>query len=166
MNGHPGGTEHTRRLLELANLPRGARIIDLGAGAGEAVQLMREQGFDALGIDLRPRSELVEKGDMHASGFPSESFDAVLSQCAFFLSGDPPAALQEAQRILKPEGLLLLSDVFFEEPIFPGYTVLYTEDLTQQWRDYYLGLLWEGKDCGCDIPKKKCSYQLIIARKD
>ena len=41
MNGHPGGIAHTRHLLDLASLPAGARILDLGAGAGESVLLMR-----------------------------------------------------------------------------------------------------------------------------
>ena len=38
MNGHPGGIEHTRRMLMLADLPAGARILDMGAGSGEGDQ--------------------------------------------------------------------------------------------------------------------------------
>ena len=34
MNRHPGGEEHTRRMLALAALPAGSRVLDLGAGAG------------------------------------------------------------------------------------------------------------------------------------
>ena len=33
MNGHPGGAEHTRHMLELADLPAGAGVLDMGAGA-------------------------------------------------------------------------------------------------------------------------------------
>ena len=54
MTRHPGGDGHTRELLRLAALPRGARILDMGAGDGEALRLMRAEGFDAAGIDLAP----------------------------------------------------------------------------------------------------------------
>ena len=52
MERHPGGAEATLRLLELAGLEPPCRIIDLGAGSGEAVRLLRSRGFEALGIDL------------------------------------------------------------------------------------------------------------------
>ena len=95
MNRHPGGEEHTRHMLALAALPEGARILDLGAGAGESVELLRALGYDAAGIDLEPRSDSVQKGDLLHTGYPDASFDGVLSQCAFFLSGDVPGAFRE-----------------------------------------------------------------------
>ena len=45
MKGHPGGDAHTRRMIALAELPEGARILDLGAGDGSAVRLLRELGY-------------------------------------------------------------------------------------------------------------------------
>ena len=52
MNKHPGGEEHTRRMLELARLPAGASVLDLGAGDGETLRLLQSLGYDAEGIDL------------------------------------------------------------------------------------------------------------------
>ena len=169
MNGHPGGQTHTRRMLELAALPRGARILDMGAGAGETLRLLRALGFDAVGVDLAPRGEGVEQGDFLHLSFPDGSFDAVLSQCAFFVSGDVPGALREARRVLKPGGKLLLSDVCFEDPVplltTADFNVLHSEDLTVQWREYYLEALWrEETDC-CPLPKGKCGYWLLIAER-
>ena len=169
MNRHPGGEEHTRRMLKLAErfgLPEGARMLDMGAGAGETIRLLREEGFKAEGIDLEPRSDLVQAGDMHRTGFPDKSFDSVISQCAFFASGDPEAAYSEARRVLKPGGLLLLSDVFFGEPALTGFRMLYREDLTHVWREYYIEALWRGECGACKIPKGKSSYLVVIAKKE
>ena len=170
MQSHPGGEAHTRRMLELAALPPGATVLDLGAGAGESLALLRSLGYAARGIDLEPRSETVERGDLLDTGFPDRSFDAVLSQCAFFLSGDQPAALRESARLLAPGGRLLLSDLFFEDPVplleRAGFALLRSEDLTPLWREYYLEALWREEAPCCEIPRGKCSYWLLIAQKE
>ena len=170
MNAHPGGEAHTRRMLELAGLPAGASVLDLGAGAGETVALLRGLGFQAAGVDLAPRSPLVAQGDLLHSAYPDGCFDAAVSQCAFFVSGDQPGALREAYRLLRPGGKLLLSDVFFEAPLplltAAGFTLLRAEDLTDAWREYYLEALWREDAPCCEIPRGKSSYWLLIGRKD
>ena len=169
MNGHPGGEAHTRRMLALADLQPGANVLDMGAGGGEAVKLLHALGYEATGIDLEPRGEGVAQGNFLHTPYPDGSFDAVLSQCAFFVSGDMSGALKEANRVLKLGGKLMLSDVFFEAPAAllerAGFELLQAEDMTDAWREYYLEALWQGEDCGCEIPRGKCTYWLIIAGK-
>ena len=170
MKSHPGGIEHTRRMLELAELPAGASVLDMGAGAGETLALLRSLGYAARGIDREPRSPDVEKGDFLHAPFPDGSFDAVLSQCAFFVSGDQRGALREAGRLLRGGGKLLLSDVFFEDAEklvqSAGFKILYAGDMTALWRKYWLEALWEDDEPCCEIPKGKSSYWLLIAGKE
>ncbi len=169
MNRHPGGEAHTRRLLALAALPVGSRILDLGAGEGESLPLLRSLGYEAAGLDLAPRGPGVEKGDLLHAPWPDASFDGLLSQCAFFLSGDLPGAYREAWRLLRPGGVLMLSDVCFEapEPLAEaaGFRVEYAEDMTAAWREYYLEAIWRGTAECCGI-RGKCAYRLLICRKE
>ena len=188
MNSHPGGAGHTRQLLDIAALPAGSRILDLGAGDGSTVSLLRALGYMADGIDLKPQvplawqeetnshrenlpivpKPLVQKGNLLATGYPDESFDAVLSECSFYVSGHVPQALAEAARILKPDGFLLWSDVFFDDPLpllqEAGFSMLSLEDITPLWREYYLEAIWNGADVSC-VPKGKCRYLALIAIK-
>ena len=166
MTRHPGETKH---LIEKAELPSGARVLDLGAGDGDGVRLLRSLGYDARGMDQKAAPD-VEAGDLLHTGFEDGSFDAVMSECAFFVSGDVPAALRESARLLKSGGTLLLADVFFEppEPLLDaaGLRLIVKEDWTKAWRAYYLRSIWEGTAEVCPAPKGKNAYWMLIARKD
>ena len=168
MTRHPGGPEQTGRLLDQARLRPGARVVDLGAGDGESVRLLRSRGFDAVGVDKHAAPD-VEAGDLLRTRFEDGAFDAVMSECAFFVSGDVPGALREGARLLRPGGTLLLADVFFEDPEpllkAAGFRLAAQEDWTKAWREYYLRSIWEGTAETCPIPKGKCQYRMLIGRK-
>ena len=171
MDRHPGGKAATLRLVELAGLEPPCRIIDLGAGEGGAVRLLRDRGFEAVGIDLAPGPD-VEYGDMLSPSFGAASFDAALSQCAFFLSGDPERALCEAARLLRPGGALLYSDVcaggearLRRAAMEAGFRAEAVEDITDEWKRYYIEALWRGE---AELPPegaKNCRYLCAVFRK-
>ena len=166
MTRHPGDTKH---LVALAGLQPGARVLDLGAGDGDGVRLLRLLGYDACGVDRRAAPD-VDEGDLLRTGFADASFDAVMSECAFFVSGDVPGALKESARLLAPGGTLLLADVFFEDPASlletAGLRIIVKEDWTDAWREYYLRSIWEGTAEPCPVPKGKSQYWMLIGRKD
>ena len=169
MRGHPGGSEHTLRMVELAAFPSGGIILDMGAGDGEAVRLLTEMGYDARGIDMEPRGENVETGDMRHLPYPDAGFDGVISQCAFYVCGDVAAALSESYRVLKPGGVLAFSDVWFTDAgaaaEAAGFRIMKREDMTARWREYYLEAIWRG-DAECMPTKGKCTYEMLICRKE
>ena len=63
MNRHPGGEEQTLHLLKSIELKKGMKALDLGAGEGETVQIMKAFGLNVQGVDLAPRSSEVKRGD-------------------------------------------------------------------------------------------------------
>lgn len=153
MNGHPGGEPHTRYLIELSFLEPGSRFLDMGAGDGSALKVLKALGYRAEGVDLHPRDQEVTQGDFLHTSYADGSFDGILSQCSFFVSGDVPQALQEAGRLLRKGGKLVFSDLtqdvvaLLNHARQAGFSVRHLEDLTDQWREYYLEALWKAESC-------------------
>lgn len=169
MNRHPGGESHTLQMLELSMLQPPARILDFGAGDGETVSLLRSLGYLAEGIDLNPGSIVVQQGDFLHPPYSGDCFDGIISQCAFYVSGNQNLALAQAYRMLRNDGILMLSDVWFSDAASAaeaaGFRILFHEDLTRLWREYYLNALWTEDSVPCGI-RGKCTYEMLICSKD
>jgi len=101
-------------------LPREGRILESGCGTGRWVFHLRQKGFNVTGIDLaRDALEMAKAYDPSApvllddvlhSRFADHSFDAAISLgvVEHFEEG-PQRALAELRRILKDDGILLIS---------------------------------------------------------
>lgn len=170
MKGHPGGLQHSRYLIELAFLKKPSKWLDMGAGDGGTVRLLQGQGHEAKGIDLEPRGEDVEQGDYLHAPYADRSFDGILSECSFYVSGDVPGALKEAGRLLRKGGKLVFSDVtedvvtLLNQCRQAGFAVRHLEDLTDQWKEYYLEALWKEDDV-CLLQGKKFRYVLFVCER-
>jgi arsenite methyltransferase len=118
----PGGIQLTSHALSLAQINIGARILDLGCGAGETVRYLRSQAFDAIGVDPAPTpgesqftpTRIVARAE--SLPFPDASFDAVLAECSASLLADLHRAFAECARVLVDGGRLIISDLYARRP--------------------------------------------------
>ena len=123
----PGGEALTKKAIEKAKLPEGARVLDIGCGEGDTVALLKkEYDFEPVGVDLS--SKLIDKGRVRHPGidlrpmeaefldFESKSFDAVFMECSLSVCRLQEDAAFEAYCVLKPGGKLIISDLFLKNP--------------------------------------------------
>ena len=121
---------HKSDLLAFAGIePRGATILDAGAGFGMTLIVLvhlgaaRARGIEfhapmvrtakeylpLLPASLRERVSM-DHGDVMAMRYEDESFDAVLSIEAISHYRDVESALREVHRVLRPGGVLAVAD--------------------------------------------------------
>ena len=132
---HPGGIELSARLVRSLHLPPGARVLDVACGIGTTTRLMaRAFGLAAFGLDVSeanvakaqvlageplPAPAVFASGSAEALPFPDGSFDAVVCECAVSTFPDQPRVLAEFARVLKPGGVVGISDMLVEGDLPP-----------------------------------------------
>jgi SAM-dependent methyltransferase len=107
------------------DLPRGARVLDLGCGSGTTSIALAQRGFSVAATDRTPamlelarqqahaasRTDTVQfsVGDAHAIGFQAQTFDLVLSLGVIPWLHSPGVAVCEMSRVLRAGGHLIVN---------------------------------------------------------
>ena len=112
-------------LLDFADIPKPAAILDLACGTGEFARLILETNpqQDLTGVDISAAMLAIGKDQLKAYSqvkllnasatalpFDNECFDLVICANAFHYLESPPLALAEMRRVLKPKGTVIILD--------------------------------------------------------
>ncbi|MEK4801427.1 class I SAM-dependent methyltransferase [Oceanobacillus sp. FSL K6-0118] len=128
---HPGGLQLTKKILSQEEINETMSILDAGSGTGQTSAYIAEEykchvtslDYNKLMLDkARKRfSSLqlpitVKHGSTENLPFDKELFDFILSESVTTFT-DVPLSLQESNRVLKTDGVLLAIEMVQEKPI-------------------------------------------------
>jgi O-methyltransferase/aklanonic acid methyltransferase len=131
-----------RRLVELAQLSKGTRVLDVATGTGQVLFPAAEQvgsKGSVIGIDIAAPmveaavAEISWRGlknaearqmDAESLDFADAVFDAVLCGFSLFFFPSLDRALSEFHRVLRPGGRLAVSTFAEQDPASKGFAEL------------------------------------------
>ena len=124
-------------LFQCLNVKAGAKVLDAGCGEGYVAIFMAQKGLYVEGIDIvdyhvqlaqrniytygYDKRISISRGDYHhLERFADETFDGVYTCETLVHATDPPKALSEFYRVLKPGGhLAMLEYEHIDEKLIP-----------------------------------------------
>ncbi|MEM8533049.1 MAG: class I SAM-dependent methyltransferase [Chloroflexota bacterium] len=122
---HASGQDLTA-MLNAAKLHDDKRVLDIGCGTGHTALAFADHVAEVRGVDLTPEmldqarrlaaernitNVFFEQSDVAHLPFAAASFDIVTSRYSAHHYADPVGALREVTRVLKQDGMFLLTDV-------------------------------------------------------
>jgi phosphatidylethanolamine/phosphatidyl-N-methylethanolamine N-methyltransferase len=115
-----------RQVIEALDIPRGAKVLEVGAGTGTSFPAYPRH-CEVTGVDLAPdmlaraQEKILENDwnhlrvmEMNALDlkFPDNSFDYVMAFHVVTVVPDPIRMIQEAKRVCKPGGKIVIVNHF------------------------------------------------------
>ena len=113
--------EHLHRYAMLDNIVKGKIVLDVASGEGYGTNLLSKNADLVIGVDIDVRSIqdatlkyksnklIFKQGDIGSLPFPDSYFDIVVCFETIEHVEDYLAALNEIKRVLKSEGILVIS---------------------------------------------------------
>jgi len=133
----PRGPQSPERLRQILRPQSGERILEIGPGIGVhalpiAPRLLPDGVLDVLDVQQEMLDELAVRaqragvtnivprlGDAQELPYPSHIFDAAYLVGVLGEIPDPPAALRQLVRVLKPSGRLIVSEIIIDPDFIP-----------------------------------------------
>ncbi|MEY8349698.1 class I SAM-dependent methyltransferase [Bacillus cereus] len=123
-----------RKMIQSIINVNGKNIVDIGCGGGIYTKELSLMGANTIvGLDFSKEMLQAARencasfqnisfihGDAHHMPFADATFDIVISRAVIHHLQDIPKFLQEASRILKKNGILILQDRTIEDCTIPG----------------------------------------------
>lgn len=118
--------------LQLMNVPRDARVLDVGCGNGWATRLLAEKARDGRVVGIDIADEMVELARASSASFANVEFQVAsaeqlpfndaeftvaFSMESLYYYADIPKALREIRRVLKQGGLFVTVLDLYQENI-------------------------------------------------
>jgi SAM-dependent methyltransferase len=104
--------------LTAANVGRGSKVLDVGCGAGLALQMAQRRGAKISGLDASPALIRIAQsrcpegdirvGEIEELPFGDQAFDVTTGFNSFQYAADPVHALTEARRVTRPKGAVIM----------------------------------------------------------
>jgi len=95
------------------------RLLDVGCGRAATLSAIAAGfpeaelcGIDRDAVECSAEKLHISRGNAEALPYPDGFCDLLLSECSFSLIDDEERAAEEIGRVLKPGGLLLLTDLY------------------------------------------------------
>ncbi|MDO4490553.1 MAG: class I SAM-dependent methyltransferase [Lachnospiraceae bacterium] len=150
----------------LTHIPSGACILDIGCGDGDLLCSLKGMGYTMIGVDpgipedTAPASDDLTflRGTGERLPVTDHWADCVLMQCVFSLC-DPRETLLEIRRVLKPGGLLIITDLLSGTVTFQAGLC---SPLTIHTREDFEGWFTEGFELLEFSDERKALIQMII----
>ena len=104
-------------LKEIPPFRKNGKLLDIGCGSGNYLYWMKQFGWEVAGVEVsRAASERANQltlnvfcGQLSDARFPDSQFDVITMWQAIEHLYDPKGVLEEINRILKDDGLLLVA---------------------------------------------------------
>jgi ubiquinone/menaquinone biosynthesis C-methylase UbiE len=113
--------------IDLLDIQPADTVLEVGFGAGRGIKLAAEKASDGrvMGIDLsdvmvrvatrrnaravKAGRVVLSQGNVTALPFEDQQFDKIMTIHTFYFWPEPPQAISELQRVLKPGGRLIIT---------------------------------------------------------
>jgi len=139
-----------RRVIRDLNIPRGARVLEVGAGTGTSFPAYPRH-CEVIGIDLAPdmlvcaQEKIEENGWAHLRvlkmdalnlDFPDDSFDYVMAFHVVTVVPDPVRMIEEAKRVCRVGGRIVIVNHFTSDFPLLGFLTETLDPVTRRlgWR--------------------------------